>query len=341
MKVRISKVHLILAWAVIGHLGINNVTSGAPGDQIFDRQLKDGWAIGSSAQTGSTGEVISKPGFDVSKWYPCQVPSTVMAALIANNEYPNIFMGDNISKVDAKRFATSWWFRNEFTLDNSKQNTELIFEGINYRANIWLNGRQIASADSIFGGFRIFKLNVSKDVTTGKNVLALEVFHPKPDEPSIGFVDWAPNPPDREMGLWRPVKIRISGTTVLDNIFVSSKIANENKEADLRVSADVINNTDQPVESLVKGAIGDIRFEKKVKLQPHQGQTIVFSSAEFPQLKIKNPRLWWTHDLGKPEMYDLFMETGNGNDLSIKRTPVLGSAKWKIILPLRGTGAIN
>lgn len=317
------KVHMIIVLAMIGNF--LNIKAGVPDVSKPERQLKEGWAIQSSAQTGATGDKISKTGFDISGWYPCQVPSTVMAALIANNEYPDIFMGDNISKVDAGRFASSWWFRNEFTIDDAAKNTELIFEGINYRANIWLNGRQIASADSIFGGFRMFKLNISKNVIAGKNALAVEVYHPKPDEPSIGFVDWAPNPPDREMGLWRPVKIRTSGKTVLDNIFVASRMQkNDYREADIQVSADAINNTDQQVEALIKGNIGDIRFEKKITLQPHQVQTVVFNPGEFPQLKFKNPRLWWTHDLGKPEMYDLTMETGTGNEMSYAKTTRFG-----------------
>ena len=96
--------------------------------------------------------------------------------------------------------------------------------GINYRANIWLNGKKIASAERLFGSFRIFTLNISKNIKKGRNALAVEVFYQKKNEPSIGFVDWAPMSPDRELGLWRPVKLKISDKTSLNNIFVTSKI---------------------------------------------------------------------------------------------------------------------
>ena len=61
------------------------------------------------------------------------------------------------------------------------------------------------------GAFRVFESNVSGLVRKKGNVLAVEVFPPKPGDLTIGFVDWNPTPPDRNMGLWRPVKLRASG----------------------------------------------------------------------------------------------------------------------------------
>jgi exo-1,4-beta-D-glucosaminidase len=291
----------------------------------FDLQLKDGWTVESSAKVDASGDIISKSGFDASKWYKTSVPSTVMAALIANKEYPDIFMGDNINLVDTARFRNSWWYRKEFAVENANENTELVFEGINYRANIWLNGKKIASADTLFGGFRIFKLDVSEFIAEGNNALALEVFKPRPDEPSVGFVDWAPMPPDRLMGLWRPVKIRRSGTTRLDNIFVVSKIdKNGFKKADLQISTEAVNNTSKAVKAIIKGKIENISFEKKISLGPKEKKQVVFNSSEFPQLKIENPRLWWTHDLGKPELYELVLDIETGNKVSYMKTTRFG-----------------
>ena len=291
----------------------------------FDQQLKDGWSVESSVKVNASGDIISTKGFDASKWYKTTVPATVMAALVANNEYSDIFMGDNISRVDTSRFRTPWWYRNEFNVEDITKNTELVFEGINYRANIWLNGTKVASADTLFGGFRIFKLDVSKFIIDGINALALEVTHQKPDEPSVGFVDWAPMPPDRLMGLWRPVKIRRSGTTRLDNIFIVSKIDKKDyKEADLQISADVVNNTSETVEATVKGTIENISFGKKITLKPNEKQHVVFSSSEFPQLKIENPRLWWTHDMGKPELYELNLDIETSSKISYMKTTSFG-----------------
>jgi exo-1,4-beta-D-glucosaminidase len=291
----------------------------------FEQQLKEGWTIESSKKVNTTGDKISQKGFDDSKWYKTTVPSTVMASLIANNEYRDIFMGNNLDKIDTTRFRTPWWYRNEFTIEDALKNTELIFEGINYRANIWLNGKKIAAADSLFGGFRIFSLNISKSVVKGKNTLAVEVFHQKKNEPSIGFVDWAPMAPDRELGLWRPVKLKISDKTSLNNIFVTSKIdKKEYKSAELQITAEALNNTASAIEAIVKGKIENINFEKKVTLQPFEKKLVVFKSSEFQQLKIKNPRLWWTYELGKPNLYNLNMTIETDNQVSFSKTITFG-----------------
>ncbi len=162
------QIRIVTLAIIIGFFsGCKTVNKTAP--VVFNQYLSEGWSIASTEDIEVTGDIISRSGFDISKWYKTTVPSTVMAALIANNEYPDIFMGENIDKVDTVRFRTSWWYRNEFNVDDAAKNTELIFEGINYRANIWLNGVKIASADTLYGGFRIFKINISKDVIQGKN----------------------------------------------------------------------------------------------------------------------------------------------------------------------------
>lgn len=303
----------------------------------FEQQLKEGWNIESSEKINTTGDKISQANFDISKWYKTSVPSTVMASLIANNEYADIFMGENINKVDTTRFRVPWWYRNEFVIEDASKNTELIFEGINYRANVWLNENQIASADSLFGGFRIFALNISKYVKKGKNVLAVEVFNQKTHEPSIGFVDWAPMAPDRELGLWRPVKLKISDKTSLNNIFVTSKIDKKGyKSAELEISAEAVNNTNEAIEAVVKGKIENIIFEKKVKLQPLEKRVIVFNASEFKQLKINNPRLWWTYELGKPNLYKLAMSIESNNKVSFSKTTSFGIREVEDYMTAKG-----
>ena len=284
---------------------------------ISEHQLKEGWVVESSEKVNATGDKISTKEFDISDWYKTSVPSTVMAALIANGEYSDVFMGDNISRVDTARFRTSWWYRTIFNVVDPNKTTELIFEGINYRANIWLNGSMVASADTLFGGFRIFKINASKFTIAGDNVLAVEVFHQKPDEPSIGFVDWAPMSPDRLMGLWRPVKVKSSGNSSLDDPFVYSKIDKKDfRSAELFVSATAVNNTSDRIKSIIKGKIENITFQKKITLEPNERKEVIFTPEDYPQLKIENPRIWWTHDMGNPELYELILNIENEGSVS-------------------------
>ncbi len=145
-------------------------------------------------------------------------------------------------------FKGPWWYRQEFDLPKEAPfaTARLIFEGINYRANIFLNGEKIAAADQIFGAFRVFDLNISDLAVTGRNYLAVEVLPPQPGEPTIGFVDWNPKPPDRNMGIFRPVRVKLSGPVSLDHPFVTSQVDTQTlKEAKLTVTALLTNHGDK------------------------------------------------------------------------------------------------
>lgn len=270
----------------------------------------EGWRIQSSAEVSEQGKILSQPGLDASGWYPTSVPSTVLAALIENGVYKNPFFGKNLESIPTAPFKDSWWYRKEFEGDIIKPNmyARLVFEGINYSANVWLNGRKIASADDLLGAFRIFELDITDIVVPATNALAIEVLPPKPGDFTIGFVDWNPRPPDGNMGIWRGVKLRLNGPVSLDRPFVRPEVDVVTLEkASLTVSADLSNNTGKMVSGVVSGEIEDIRFEQSFELEPHEKKVIFFRPGEYAALTMKQPRLWWPNNLGEPELYSLKM----------------------------------
>ncbi|MFW6159986.1 MAG: glycosyl hydrolase 2 galactose-binding domain-containing protein, partial [Acidobacteriota bacterium] len=205
-------------------------------------------------------------------------------------------------------FACPWWYRKEFELpvNNKLSYARLGFEGINYRANIWLNGRQIGTIEEIFGSFRVFKLNIAEFVKPGKNILAVEVFPPRLGDFTMGFVDWNPQPPDQNMGIWRPVTLYLSGPVSIENPFVTSEIdLNTLDKASLTVSAELVNYSDNPVEGMLVGTMEEILFSQKIQLNPGERKIISFLPEHYRELQLKNPRLWWPHDLGEPNLYGL------------------------------------
>lgn len=287
-----------------------------------DLFLSRGWHVASSEKINENGAQLSSPGYKTNDWYSAVVPSTIMGTLVKNNLYPDLFMGDNLSKVPVKQFEKAWWYRNEFSLpkDLKDKTVKLEFDGIVYRANIWLNGKKIGDSASVKGVFRRFVFDVTDYVSkSGMNCLAVEIFPPKAGEPSIGFADWNPAPPDQSMGLWREVKIKISGAVSVESPFVASKINPADfSNAALTVTADVINNWDKKITGILSGEIEGIRFEKNISLLPHEKKSVVFTAGEFKQLTIKSPRLWWPHDIGKPELYKLklkFTQSGRTSDV--------------------------
>lgn len=275
----------------------------------FERSvnLGDLWYIQSSEKAKGTGEQISLPGFKIDSWYPAIVPSTVLGTLVENNVYRDIFFGKNLEKVPTAPFEVSWWYRKEFTVPMGPglNRTRLEFDGINYRANIWLNGKKIGDASSIYGAYRRFAIDVTADVKMSeKNVLAIEVFPPKPGEPTVGWVDWNPAPPDKAMGLFREVRVRATGDISIENPFVITKLdLAAFKEARLTVTAELVNHSDIDVSGTLEGRIEGARFSRELTLRPRETRPVELTPETTPELVIKGPRVWWTHDLGNPELY--------------------------------------
>jgi exo-1,4-beta-D-glucosaminidase len=273
--------------------------------------LGDLWNIQSSEKAKAAGEEISQPGFKIESWYPAVVPSTVLGTLVQNNVYRDIFMGRNLEKVPTEPFAVSWWYRREFAVPPGPAAavTRLEFDGINYRANVWLNGRKVADASDVFGAYRRFSIDITADVkTTEKNILAVEVIPPVKGEPTIGWVDWNPAPPDKAMGLFREVRVRSTGPVSIENPFVATKLDLQAfKEARLTVSAELVNHSDRDITGTLQGQIESARFSREVTLRPKEAKKVELSPETTPELVLKDPRVWWTHDLGKPELYQLFL----------------------------------
>jgi exo-1,4-beta-D-glucosaminidase len=271
--------------------------------------LKEGWQLQSSQQVNKSGEELSLENSEYQDWYNADVPSTVFGSLVKQGVYKDIFWGRNLEKVDKKQFQTSWWYRNRFNVNNKDASTFILeFDGIIFRSNIWLNGKQIASADTLAGPFRQFNFNVTRLIKKdAPNILAVEVFPPVAGELTIGFVDWNPEPPDRSMGLWREVRLRSTGDISIKYPYVISKLDTATLNyAELTVSCEATNNSPDEISGKMDVEIGnEIHISKKVNLKPGETSRIVFSPDDFSELKVKNPRIWWTHDLGKPELYNL------------------------------------
>lgn len=280
--------------------------------------LKEGWNLQSSAKVSAAGAEISSPSLNTSTWYKAAVPSTVMGSLLQNGLYEDIFIGENIKKVDKEQFNTSWWYRNEFKLHHNKeQYVHLHFDGISYYANIWLNGKLVAPKDSVYGTFRRFDFDVTNLIQDSTNVLAVEVFRQQPGDFGLGFADWNPRPPDENMGIWRDVYIDITGAVQIKDPTVESKVNTETlTEASITIKVELANYSDKSIKGTLKGKIDSLEFDYPVELNPHETKSISLTEKEIPALHIINPRLWWCVGLGDPNLYRLKLSFQNGNKVS-------------------------
>ena len=278
--------------------------------------LSDGWQCQSSAIVGNDGIALSLEGEPQGSWYDTKVPTTVMGALVNQGEYPGILEKDNYRRYDRQRFLVPWLFRNSFRLDGLRddEHVRLIFEGLNYRADIYLNGQQVASHDTVCGPFSTFAFDVT-GLAKRENTLVVKVFKAEPGDFNIGFVDWNPRPLDESMGIVRPVKVVRSGEVVMESPRVCSRVnLNTLKEAWLTAETLVRNLSNHRLKGRLVCSFEGARFALPVSLEAGQTRTIRIDDELMEALHVVNPRLWWCYTLGKPEMYSLSLsfETDRG-----------------------------
>jgi exo-1,4-beta-D-glucosaminidase len=287
--------------------------------------LEKDWQIKSSCEVKATGEQISRRGFDASGWHTATIPTTVVGALVADKTYPDPFYATNLHSFSgmypsnkvlfANRelpkdspFLCSWWYRAEFTVPAGfeQQAAWLNFQGINYRANIWINGQKAADAKDVAGAYRTFEFNVSKFIHAGKpNAIAVEVFAPKKDDLEITWVDWNPTPPDKLMGIWREVFLTHSGDVAVRAPFAASRLDKDYESASLTLSASVHNVSDHAVTGVLYAGIDDDekQLSQEVTLGASETRIVRFTPERFAQLKLSRPKLWWPYQMGVPNLY--------------------------------------
>ena len=307
--------------------------------------LRDDWRIQSSARIKENGDALSRNGFQPANWYPATVPSTVVGTLVENKVYPEPFVGQNLRDIpgctypiganfsnlpmpEDSPFRSSWWYRTDFHLPAgyASKNVWLHFDGINFRANVWLNGRQIATADEIAGTFRLHELNIKSAARAGGlNTLAVEVFPQQPDDLAWTFVDWNPMSPDKNMGIFRDVYVTSSGPVALRYPQVITHFDLPSLEtAHLTINAELHNESEEAVEGTLNARIEGVQLSQKVKLDPKETKGVKFTPDKYPQLNVSHPRVWWPIHLGAQNLHELEMEFITGSKLSDRQSTRFG-----------------
>jgi exo-1,4-beta-D-glucosaminidase len=286
--------------------------------KIEELILTDNWYIHPAERLNQDGEALSvSPVTD--NWIKTSLPTTVIGALSNAGIYKDPFFGMNLEEIPVEQFRKAWWYQTSFDLtgfDPEKEQTKLLLDGINYSANVWLNGHLILSADTTFGAFRQFSCDITGIASESGNNLAIEILPPKPGDFYMGFVDWAPTPPDQNMGVYRPVRIKRSGKVSIDRPFVITNVNTETlDEATLFVSAELTNHYSESKEMTLEARVEELMIRDTFTLKAGETLLAELSPEKFKELTIKNPRLWWPNGLGNAEMYTLHLSLKEGNTL--------------------------
>jgi len=297
-----------LLFAIFAFLAFQGLYSCKPTKKEVDKvvaadTLQYHWQIQSSDSLKSGGKMISSTTFSADKWYPAKVPTTVLNALVQDGVYKDIFRDDHLKNIPKKQFKTKWWYRTSFRIAHTKDIYILKFQGINYKANIWLNGSLLADTAVVNNTFRQFTFDVTKFLVKGENVLAVEVIPPKAGDFSIGFVDWSPAPPDGDMGIFRPVILYRNGGVEISEPYVEAILNNDNSAADLLVRLRLSNHLHKVVSGTMNMEVAGKKMQKKIRLKAGETVVLHFSTKDFPELHLDKLKLWWPHNLGTPYLY--------------------------------------
>jgi mannosylglycoprotein endo-beta-mannosidase len=305
------------------------------------------WKMKKVSELSDNAEYISTSTFQEKGWMPAVVPGTVLNSLVYNKVYPEPYYGLN-NKITsnlipdlniAGRDFYTYWFRTEFNLSKdefSGKRSWLQVDGINYRAEIWLNGNMIGNITGMFYQDLIDITNYI--VFEKKNVLAIKVLPVDvPGGPREGVskswgaagefrnggngeigknvtmlmtVGWdftfLDGIRDRNTGIWKEISIFTTGDVTLRHPFVKSKLSKPAFDQSAQtVSVEVYNPTFKNQKVKVSGKIENVSFEKEVSLFRGEVRELIFTPEEFPQLIINNPRLWWPKNKGSQELYDI------------------------------------
>ena len=310
---------------------------GPPPGQI---ELAQGWSLVSARNVPADGAVLSKPNYRAAGWHAIpRMPATVLQTLQEDGTYPDLYYGTNLAAIPQDLYKQDWWYRTTFTAPAGHTTYMLEFPGINYRAEIWLNGHLIAGNTQIVGMHTAHELDVSRWVNQGaSNALAVKITPERALQDIDGveladsWYDWinwnylgyqgpGKNPangnsfvPDRNAGIWKPVYLKTSGAVVLGPSTVNSELPLPRTDsARLTIYSSLRNASAQQVRGVLRATITrpgkpDVQIEQPVTLAAGEQREVSFTPDKFAQLTVRNPDLWWPYTLGQPNLYDLQLE---------------------------------
>jgi exo-1,4-beta-D-glucosaminidase len=312
----------IAALAVLSAMSCASYAADA-GNAATPLALRDGWNLQSACKTRADAEAISTNGFKTEGWDTVTVPATVLAAQVAAGEFKDPYYSDNLRKIpgtsyplgenfsnlpmpEDSPYRCGWWYRKELILPAADKGRTLWlrFGGINYRADIWVNGKRIADTTQVAGAYRTYEFDISASALPGKpNTIAVETFAPAETDLGINWVDWNPCPPDKDMGLWGAVDLVTSGAVSVRSPLVVTHLPDGNGgEADLTAYAELHNASSHTVKGVLTAVVAGVRVKQEVELQAGEDQTAVFDPQSYPELQLRHPALWWPYQMGSPHL---------------------------------------
>ncbi|MCR8560731.1 beta galactosidase jelly roll domain-containing protein [Mucilaginibacter sp. BJC16-A38] len=319
-------------------------------------------------------------------WMPVKVPSTVLTGLVANKIYPDPYQGlnnmlipdasDQFNKEynleqfshlpnDPNPWKKPYWYRTTFKVPagDKGKTFQLIFKGINYRAAVWVNGKQIADSTQMAGMFAEYSLDVTKAINVGgENALAVKIYpldyagYPAKEQLkalgpfyenggptgdigknvtmlcSVGW-DWIPPVRDRNMGIWQPVFLRTTGAVTIAHPKLVTELPNlpDTSVAKLSLNLSLANHSDAVKSGKLTISIKPenfaglpVMFSQDVNVAASSTADVEMNADKISQLIIHQPHLWWPNGYGRANLYRIRLQYSDAAGITDDTTFVFG-----------------
>jgi hypothetical protein len=295
-----------------------------------------GWQLQFASQVSMKGGEIAQVGFQPDGWHAATVPGTVLTSLVDDKIYPEPLYGENNrpDKISEGLCRESYWYRTTFTApeDYAGKKIWLHFDGINYAAEVWVNGQK---AGTMRGAFARGLFDISDFVTPGKTGALAVLITPQPDPGwphehtlfdgmglnggitavdgptflcTLGW-DWIPAIRDRDSGIWQKVYLSATGPVVVKDPLVTSDLALPDLDsADVTIQTTLENVTDQPQQGVLKAKFGDVTLSTSIELAARSSRIVSLDPKAFPELRVPHPKLWWPNGYGPQNLYKLQLD---------------------------------
>ncbi len=320
---------------VYGRGGAAAVPKAAPARCGARQDLAGGaWKLRRASLVQAEGAALSGPSYDDGAWMPATVPGTVLASFVNAGAVADPAFADNQFLGSDSYFRSPFWYRDTFEAHPDSERQFLHFDGINWKADVYLNG---VSLGRIEGAFREGEFDVTGILKEGRNDLAV-LIHENihygavkeqtayssdqnggivgADNPTmhatVGW-DWIPTVRGRDIGIWDDVYITYKGAVSIADPFVRTVLPlPDTTSADVYAEVTLVNHSARSVEGSLRGAFGDAGFELAQTLAPGESRTV-----KVPALHLDHPRLWWPKGYGEQNLYDVsfsFVTDGKVSD---------------------------
>ncbi len=292
--------------------------------------LDKNWKARRATEVLIDGTQITSGNFKPEGWMEAVVPGTILTTLLHNNLIPDPFFGMNNNLIPdvsvTGRDYYTYWFYNEFVLPvvNEGQEVWLNFRGINYFADVFVNGHRI-NANTHSGMYLREKYRITPWLDkNGTQKLAVWVAPPDPEgkvfsgQGGDGMIgrnvtmqctagwDWICPIRDRNTGIWDQVSLEITGPVDIRDPFVSTRVPGKRipggtqLPAFVKASLDMVNASDKTVSGTIKVSFEGKEISQKISLMPFQQLNV-----GLKEIEVKNPNLWWPNGMGEHPLYSM------------------------------------